>query len=55
MTFRAFRTWRRPSRRMVLSSVAAVAMTSVVGGVAYSAGVATQQPAIQTSTPHSEK
>ncbi|MET9318545.1 HAD family acid phosphatase [Kribbella sp. NPDC003505] len=55
MTFRAFRSWRRPSRRMVLSSVAAVAMTSVVGGVAYSAGVATQQPAIQTSTPHSEK
>ncbi len=51
----AFRSWRRPSRRMVLTSVAAVAMTSVVGGVAYSAGAATQQPAIQTSTPHSEK
>ncbi|GAA1161064.1 HAD family acid phosphatase [Kribbella jejuensis] len=48
----AFRSWRRPSRRMVLTSVAAVAMTSVVGGVAYSAGAATQQPAIQTSTPH---
>ncbi|MEV4260627.1 HAD family acid phosphatase [Kribbella sp. NPDC049584] len=51
----AFRSWRRPSRRMVLSSVAAVAMTSVVGGVAYSAGAANPQPAIQTSTPRSEK
>ncbi|HWD84022.1 MAG TPA: HAD family acid phosphatase [Kribbella sp.] len=51
----AFRSWRRPSRRMVLTSVAAVAMTSVVGGVAYSAGAATQQPAIQTTTPRSEK
>jgi predicted secreted acid phosphatase len=40
---------------MVLTSVAAVAMTSVVGGVAYSAGAANPQPAIQTSTPHSEK
>jgi predicted secreted acid phosphatase len=40
---------------MVLTSVAAVAMTSVVGGVAYSAGTANPQPAIQTSTPHSEK
>jgi predicted secreted acid phosphatase len=49
------RSWRRPSRRAVLTSVAAVAMTSVVGGVAYSAGAATQQPAIQTSTPRSEK
>ncbi|MER7248039.1 HAD family acid phosphatase [Kribbella sp. NPDC000426] len=51
----AFRSWRRPSRRMVLTSVAAVAMTSVVGGVAYSAGAANPQPAIQTSTPRSEK
>ncbi|MGW7681981.1 HAD family acid phosphatase [Kribbella sp. NPDC054772] len=51
----AFRSWRRPSRRVVLTGVAAVAMASVVGGVAYSAGAATQQPAIQTSTPHSEK
>src|SRR3954471_18260582 len=49
------RSARRPSRRAVLTSVAAVAMTSVVGGVAYSAGAATQQPAIQTSTPRSEK
>ncbi|MEU4191330.1 HAD family acid phosphatase [Kribbella sp. NPDC026611] len=49
------RSWRRPSRRAVLTSVAAVAMTSVIGGVAYSAGVAAQQPAIQTSTPRSEK
>src|SRR4051794_19987603 len=49
------RSARRPSRRAVLTSVAAVAMTSVVGGVAYSAGAATQQPAIRTSTPRSEK
>ena len=51
----AFGFWRRPSRRVVLTGVAAVAMVSVVGGVAYSAGVATKQPAIQTSTPRSEK
>jgi HAD superfamily, subfamily IIIB (Acid phosphatase) len=50
-----FRSSRRPSRRLVLTGVAAVAMASVVGGVAYSAGAATQQPAIQTSTPRSEK
>jgi predicted secreted acid phosphatase len=46
---------RRPSRRLVLTGVAAVAMTSVVGGVAYSAGAASQQPAIHTSTPRTEK
>ncbi len=45
----------RISRRMVVVGTAAVAFTSVVGGVAYSAGVAAQQPAIQTSTPHSER
>ena len=44
------RSWRRP----LLIGAAAVAVASVVGGVAYSAGVATQQPAIQTSTPRSE-
>ena len=49
------RSWRRPSRRLVLTGVAAVAMASVVGGVAYSAGAASPQPAIQTSTPRSEK
>jgi hypothetical protein len=49
------RSWRLPSRRVVLTGVAAVAMASVVGGVAYSAGAATTpQPAIQTSTPKSE-
>ncbi|TDU91233.1 putative acid phosphatase of HAD superfamily subfamily IIIB [Kribbella voronezhensis] len=48
------RSWRRPSRRLLLTGVAAVAAASVVGGVAYSAGVAAQQPAIQTSTPRSE-
>jgi hypothetical protein len=48
------RSWRRPSRRMLLTGVAAVAVASVAGGVAYSAGVAAQQPAIQTSTPRSE-
>src|SRR5690349_8865577 len=45
----------RISRRSIATGLAAVALTSVVGGVAYSAGVAAQQPAIQTSTPHSEK
>ncbi|MEU0094148.1 HAD family acid phosphatase [Kribbella sp. NPDC006257] len=44
------RSWRRP----LLIGTAAVAVAAVVGGVAYSAGVATQQPAIQTSTPRSE-
>jgi predicted secreted acid phosphatase len=44
------RSWRRP----LFIGAAAVAVASVVGGVAYSAGVATQQPAIQTSTPRSE-
>jgi hypothetical protein len=39
---------------MVLTGVATVAIASTVGGVAYSAGVATQQPAIQTSTPQTE-
>ena len=48
------RSWRLPSRRVVLTGVAAVAMASVVGGVAYSAGAASPQPAIQTSTPKSE-
>jgi predicted secreted acid phosphatase len=48
------RSWRRPSRRLLLTGVAAVAVASVAGGVAYSAGVASQQPAIQTSTPRSE-
>jgi hypothetical protein len=48
------RSWRRPSRRLILTGVAAVAVASVAGGVAYSAGVAAQQPAIQTSTPRSE-
>src|SRR5262245_41632115 len=47
------RSWRRPSR-LVMTGVAAVAMASVVGGVAYSAGAASPQPAIQTSTPKSE-
>lgn len=45
------RSWRRP----VLIGIAAVAVASVVGGVAYSAGVAAQQPAIQTSTPRTER
>ena len=49
------RSWRRPSRRLVLTGVAAVSLASVVGGVAYSAGVAAQQPAIQTSTPRTER
>ncbi|QNE18749.1 acid phosphatase [Kribbella qitaiheensis] len=49
------RSWRRPSRRLILTGVAAVAVASVAGGVAYSAGVAAQQPAIQTSTPRSER
>jgi hypothetical protein len=49
------RSWRRPSRRLVLTGAASVAIASVVGGVAYSAGVAAQQPAIQTSTPRSER
>ncbi|MEV0288979.1 HAD family acid phosphatase [Kribbella sp. NPDC050820] len=49
------RSVRLPSRRLLLTGVASVAITSVVGGVAYSAGVASQQPAIQTSTPRTEK
>jgi hypothetical protein len=49
------RSWRRPSRRLLLTGVATLAVASVAGGVAYSAGVASQQPAIQTSTPRSEK
>lgn len=49
------RSWRRPSRRLMLTGVVTVALASVAGGVAYSAGVASQQPAIQTSTPRSEK
>src|SRR5215207_2547339 len=49
------RSWRRPSRRLLLTGVATLAVASVAGGVAYSAGVAAQQPAIQTSTPRSEK
>jgi hypothetical protein len=49
-----FRSWR-PSRRLALTGVATVAIASTVGGVAYSAGVATQQPAIQTSTPKTER
>jgi hypothetical protein len=49
-----FRSWR-PSRRLVATGVATVAIASTVGGVAYSAGVATQQPAIQTSTPKTER
>jgi hypothetical protein len=49
------RSWRRPSRRLVLTGAASVAIASVVGGVAYSAGVAAQQPAIQTTTPRSER
>src|SRR5215218_132918 len=49
-----FRSWR-PSRRLVVTGVATVAIASTVGGVAYSAGVATQQPAIQTSTPKTER
>src|SRR5919109_4442499 len=49
-----FRSWRRPSRRMVLTGAATVAIASVVGGVAYSAGVAAQ-PAIQTTTPRYER
>jgi hypothetical protein len=48
------RSWRRPSRRLILTSAATLAVASVAGGVAYSAGVASQQPAIQTSTPRSE-
>ncbi|MFI7065968.1 HAD family acid phosphatase [Kribbella sp. NPDC050124] len=49
------RSLRRPSRRLLLTGVASVAIASVVGGVAYSAGVASQQPAIQTSTPRTER
>jgi hypothetical protein len=45
------RSWRRP----MLIGAATVAIASIAGGVAYSAGVAAQQPAIQTSTPRSEK
>ncbi|GAA1631083.1 HAD family acid phosphatase [Kribbella alba] len=48
------RSWRRPSRRLILTGVATLAAASVAGGVAYSAGVASQQPAIKTSTPRSE-
>jgi len=40
---------------LVATGVATVAIASTVGGVAYSAGVATQQPAIQTSTPKTER
>jgi len=46
--------FNRSWRRSLLIGTAAVAVAAVVGGVAYSAGVATQQPAIQTSTPRSE-
>ena len=49
------RSWRRPSRRLVLTGIATLTVATVAGGVAYSAGVASQQPAIQTSTPRSEK
>lgn len=45
------RSWRRP----VLIGAATVAVASIAGGVAYSAGVAAQQPAIQTSTPRTER
>ncbi len=45
------RSWRRPA----LIGAATVAIASIAGGVAYSAGVAAQQPAIQTSTPRTEK
>ena len=45
------RSWRRP----LLIGAATVAVASIAGGVAYSAGVAAQQPAIQTSTPRTEK
>ena len=48
------RSWRRPSRRLILTGAATLAVASVAGGVAYSAGVASQQPAIQTSTPRTE-
>ena len=51
----SIRSWRRPSRRLVLTGAASVALASIVGGVAYSAGVAAQQPAIQTSTPRTER
>src|SRR5262245_52473480 len=51
----AIRSRRRPSGRLVLTGVAAVALASVVGGVAYSAGAASQQPAIHTSTPRTER
>ena len=49
------RSWRLPSRRLVLTGIATLTVATVAGGVAYSAGVASQQPAIQTSTPRSEK
>jgi predicted secreted acid phosphatase len=46
--------WRRPSRRLILTGVATLAVLSGAGGAAYSAELATQQPAIQTFTPRSE-
>jgi predicted secreted acid phosphatase len=46
--------WRRPSRRLILTGVATLAVLSGAGGAAYSAELATQQPAISTSTPRSE-
>jgi HAD superfamily, subfamily IIIB (Acid phosphatase) len=45
------RSWRR----LLLTGVSTLAVATVAGGVAYSAGVASQQPAIQTSTPKSER
>ena len=47
------RSWRRPSRRLVLPASRPSRWRRVVGGVAYSAGAASPQPAIQTSTPRS--
>jgi predicted secreted acid phosphatase len=45
--------WRRPSRRAVVIALATLTVAALAGGgVAYAA---TTQPAIKTSTPHSER